>query len=60
MSKELDQLMTVPEIAQALRIGKSSVNKLLANGTLPKVKILDRTMARASDVARLMQPAEHE
>lgn len=55
MDNELDRLLTIDETALVLRIGRTSVYKLMAEGKLPRVRILDRTLIRRDDVVKLQR-----
>lgn len=49
-----DRLLTVPEVAEVLRVSVRLVNRLFATGELPRVKIGRAARARLSDVERII------
>lgn len=49
-----DRLLTVPEVAEVLRVSVRLVNRLFATGALPRVKIGRAARARLSDVERIV------
>lgn len=51
------ELLTIPEVAAALRISERTVKRMLAAGTLPRVRIGRAVRIRRTDVQKLTEPA---
>ncbi len=54
-STEGSKLMTVEETIRALRLGRTLVNQILRDGTLPSYKIGRRRLIRRQDLERFIQ-----
>lgn len=53
-----DEYLTVPEVAQLLRVHRATVWRWIVAGKLPAVRLGDRTLrVRGDDVAGLLRPA---
>lgn len=58
VSRPNPKLLTVPEAATAMRVGRTTVYSLLKLGELRSVKVASRRFVTATEVARFI--AEHE
>jgi excisionase family DNA binding protein len=50
-----ERLLSVRAVCDRLGVSRQSVYRLVADGSLPVVKILDRTLFRPSDVEALIE-----
>jgi excisionase family DNA binding protein len=48
---------TIPEVMAATGLGRSSLYRLMASGELPAIKVLGRTLVRASDLREFLDRA---
>lgn len=54
----IPRLMTVNEVAAALRCSRSKVYALIYDGTIPTMKVAGRTICRAMDVEAYIKSCE--
>ena len=54
MTAELPEVLTRAEAWQRLRIGRSTLDRAIAEGRLPVVRLGRRVLIRATDLARLL------
>ena len=54
-----DQILTIPEAAERLRLSEARVRQLIADGTLPSAQVVrpkGRHLIREKDIERLLEP----
>jgi excisionase family DNA binding protein len=54
-----DQILTIPEVAERLRLSEARIRQLIAAGTLPSAQIVKpkgRHLIHSKDVERLLEP----
>lgn len=56
---EIEKLMTVTEVMERLRIGRSTLHKLVRDGQLKVVKWNRKTLFRASTIQAFIEASEH-
>lgn len=54
----MTDLLTTAEVAQRLRLGRRTVERLIAAGELRSVKIRSRRLVRSDEVERYLRLAE--
>ena len=57
-TKKKEELLTVDETADALRLGRTRTNELLWSKTLPSVKIGRRRLVRRADLDAFVEAHE--
>lgn len=50
----MEKLLTIPEVAEILRLSKPSVYRLMASGQLKSVKVGGRTLFKESELERFI------
>ena len=55
---ELDDLLTVPEAAQAIRLSEAFIRKALSQGRIPRLKVGSRTLVSRASLVSLVSVAE--
>jgi excisionase family DNA binding protein len=54
-----DQILTIPEVAEKLRLSEARIRQLIADGTLPSAQVVKpkgRHLIHSRDVERLLEP----
>lgn len=57
---DFDRLMTLQEVAELLRVSKTTIYKLMTDGRLPTVRIGSRRFVSPSDYAALLASSREE
>jgi excisionase family DNA binding protein len=57
---ERQSLLSIADVARVLNVSRSTINRLIARGDLPIVKIRDRTLVRPDDLDALIARAAHD